>query len=167
VVYVILSGTEFSKEREMNKKYRVQLTEAERNELNQLTTRGEAKARDLNRVRILLLADENREGGALADGKIAKLLGVSHPTVARTRRRLVEGGIELAIFDKPRPGRPPEFSGTHRAQVTAIACSDPPQGYNKWSVRLIAEKLVKLDFVSTISHTTVNHILKKTNFLLT
>lgn len=148
-------------------KYRVQLSPKQRKKLKSICRRGETKARTLNRARILLLADENRPKGAKTDAQIAELFDVSQSTINRVRKRFVCGSLESAIGEKPRSGRPVKFTGTDRAKVTAIACSDPPQGRNKWSLRLIADRLVELELVEEISYQTVKRVLKKTNFLLT
>jgi transposase len=149
------------------KKYRVELSEKQRKKLKSICRRGETKARTLNRARILLLANENRPKGAETDARIADLLDVSESTIGRVKRRFVSSGLEPAIGEKPRSGRPKKFTGTDRAKVTAIACSDPPQGRNKWSLRLIADRLVSLELIEEISYQTVKRVLKKTNSLLT
>ena len=146
------------------KKYRVQLSDKQRKRLKRLSKRGKVHARTLNHARILLLADENRPKLAMTDAQIHEILSTSQPTVVRVRKRFVTEGLSAAIEDKPRSGRPPKFSGTHRAEITALACSDPPQGRNRWSMRLIADTLVQLEFVDNISHQTVSNVLKKTNF---
>ena len=84
--------------------------------------------------------------------------------MVRVRKRFVTEGLDAAIFDKPRSGRPPLFSGKQRAEITALACSQPLKGRNRWSMRLMADRLVELEFVDTISHQTVFNVLKKTNF---
>jgi len=146
------------------KKYRVQLSKKQRKKLKSFTHRGEMKARKLNRSRILLLADENRPKRPLTDAEIEEILDVSQSTVVRVRKQFVTEGMDAALEEKPRCGRPVKFSGKHRAEVTALACTNPPDGYGKWSLRLMADKLVQLDFVLSISHETVGVILKKTNF---
>lgn len=146
------------------KKYRVQLSDKQRKRLKGLSKRGKVHARTLNRARILLLADENRPKGAMTDASIHEILHVSQPTIGRVRQRLFTDGLDAAIEDKPRPGRPPKFSGSQRAEVTALACSTPPEGNSQWSLRLMADRLVELEFVESISYTSVRSILKKTNF---
>ena len=145
-------------------KYRVQLSEKQRKKLKSICRFGETKARTLNRARILLLANENRPKGGLTDAQIGGLLDVSQSVINRVRKRFVHSGVEAAISEKPRKGRPKKFTGTDRAKVTAIACSDPPQGRNKWSLRLIADRLVSLSLVEEISYQTVKRVLKKTNW---
>ena len=147
------------------KKYRVYLNGKKRSELGRLISTGTNKARKLTRARILLLSDESPRGKSRGMGKtdkeIIEALGVSARTVAVTRQRFVEGGIDGALNDRPRSGRPPKFTGRDEAKLTLIACSDPPEGCNRWSVRLLADKLVELDVVDSISRESVRLILKK------
>ena len=143
-------------------KYKVKLTPTERAELSELTGGGTISVRKLNRVKILLLADENHESGHKTDQAIADKLDISPATVERTRRAYVETGLKAALNEQPRSGRPPVISGTTRAQITALACSTPPAGFGHWSLRLLADKAVELHFIETISHESVGTILKKT-----
>ena len=146
------------------KKDRVQLSQKQRKQLKRLSRRGTAKARKLNRARILLLTDDNRKKGPKTDADIQEILDVSRSTIVRVRQQFVTEGLDATLEEKPRPGRPIQFCGQQRAKVTAIACSEPPEGYAKWSLRLIADKVVELEFVESISYRTVGTILKKTNF---
>jgi len=146
-----------------SKKYRVELSQEQREKLQKLTRCGTIKVRMYKRAQVLLLADETQAEGAKSDSKIAEQVGVSLPTVHRVRRRFVEEGLEAAITEKPRPGAPSKFNGKHRAEITALACSDPPEGRARWSLRLLADKLVELEIVESISHDTVDRVLKKTN----
>jgi transposase len=143
-------------------KYKVNLAPAERSELCRLTLGGTISVRKLNRVKILLLADENHERGQQTDKEIAEKLAISPATVERTRRAYVEAGLQSALTEKPRSGRPPVISGETRAQITALACSTPPEGFGQWSLRLLADKAVELQFTETISYGSVGTILKKT-----
>lgn len=143
-------------------KYPVRLSQQERADLNRLTMQGRTQVRKLNRAKILLLADENHSRGGKTDKEIAEKLDTSPATVERIRRRYAEEGLEEALGEKPRSGRPPEISGETRAQITALACSTPPEGFGQWSLRLLAAKVVELEFIETISHETVGTILKKT-----
>jgi transposase len=147
-----------------SKKYRVKLSAAQRDELEKLTRGGTIKVRVYKRARILLLADEAHKDGAKSDGQIAELVDVSGPTVHRIRRRFAQEGLQAALGEKPRPGRAPKFTTKQRAEITALACSDPPEGYARWSLRLLADKLVELEIVESIHHDTVREVLKKTNF---
>ena len=144
-------------------KYKIELTPQERGELIGLTMRGSTKVRKFKRAKILLLADENHSQGGLTDKEIAQKLDTSPATVVRIRRNYVEEGLEGALNEKPRSGKPPTITGEERAKITAIACSEPMEGYSGWSLRLIAARAVELGIVDTISHNAVGEILKKTN----
>ena len=144
-------------------KYQVALSPAQRKELQALCGRGEISARKLARARILLLADHNRPQGAMDDHQIHEVLDVSQTTIIRVRKKFVTGGLETALEELSRCGRPLKFDGYQRAQITALACSDPPEGHSQWSLRLLADQLVELDVVEAISYETVGVILKKTN----
>ena len=147
----------------MKHKYAVRLSVEERSRLRRQTVQGQIKVRQLRRMQVLLLADENQAQGGKTDREIAEQLGIAPATVVRTRRRYVEQGLEAALSEQARSGRPPTLSGQTRAQITALACSTPPEGYGRWSLRLLADKAVELDFVEQVSYVTVRDILKKTN----
>jgi transposase len=112
---------------------------------------------------MLLLADENHSNGHQTDQEIAEKLDSSQATVERTRQRYTEGGLAAALHEQPRSGRPPGISGETRAKITALACTTPPPGYARWSLRLLADKAVALELIDTISHDAVGTILKKTS----
>ena len=114
-------------------------------------------------MKILLLADESHETGPRTDKEIAEKLDVSPATVARTRRRYAAVGLKSTLNENPRSGRPPVISGETRAQITALACSTPPAGFDQGSLRLLADKAVEVAFIATISHESVGTILKKTS----
>ena len=141
----------------MPKKYIVELTEQERGELLGLTRKGKNSARKVKRAHILLLADKGK-----TDEEIAEALSVGQATVARIRQKFVEGGVEYALNERPRPGARPKLDGRQAALLTAIACSDPPEGCKVWSMQLLADRLVELGEVESISHDTVGRVLKKT-----
>lgn len=149
------------------KKYVVKLSKKQQKKLRHLTRKGEAKARQMTRARVLLLSDENRKKGAKSDDQICDILDVSLSTIHRIRRQFVEEGLHAALEEKPRSGRPKVFSGKDAAKITALACTDPPEGHARWSMRLLADKVVELGYVESISYVTVFNILKKTNFLPT
>ena len=144
-------------------KHQVVLSPEQREELHALSQRGEISARKLTRARILLLADQNRPQGAMNDKQIHQILNVSQATIMRVRKKCATRGIEDALEELSRSGRPLKFDGYQRAQITALACSDPPAGHSHWSLRLLADHLVELDVVEGISHQTVGALLKKTN----
>ena len=135
----------------------VDLTKGEKSELLKLVSKGEARARKMNRAHILLLADEGR-----TDKDIAQALHTSPSTVERTRRRLVEGGLEHALNESPRPGGRRKLDGRQEAYLVALACSDPPEGKKRWSMQMLADKLVELEVVADgISDETVRRTLKR------
>ena len=145
----------------MSKKYRVFLNGKKRSDLKRLISTGTEKARKITRARILLLANESPHGPCKKDREIMEVIGVCARTVALTRQHFTEGDIEGALNEKPRSGRPREFTGREEAKLTLIACSDPPEGRNRWSVRLLADKLVELNVVDSISRESVRKYLKK------
>lgn len=140
------------------KKYIVKLSEEERKHLHELTSRGEVRARVMKRAQILLKADEG-----MKDADIVNALNTSRPTVERIRKRFVEGNLEKGLYDDPRPGSQTKLDGRAEAQLIAVACSEAPDGHEKWSLRLLADKLVELGVVEGISHETVRQYLKKMN----
>lgn len=137
--------------------YKIKLTKKEREQLNEYIKRGRKSARAITRARILLLADAQR-----SDDHIAEALSVSRPTVYRVRKRYHQGGVAPALQEKPRPGRPPRLTGRKEAKLTALACSKPPTGHQRWTLRLLAEELVRLELVEAIHYGTVRNVLKKT-----
>lgn len=144
-------------------KYQVALSPKQREQLQSLCRRGTISARKLARARILLLADQNRPQGAMTDKEIHEVLGVSQMTIIRIRKKFATGGLAAALEELSRCGRPLKFDGYQRAQITALACSQPPEGHSQWSLRLLADRLVELDIVDDISYETVGVILKKTD----
>ncbi len=146
------------------KKYVVSLSAEEREQLEQLTKRGKAPADKINHARILLKADSNQEGGGWTDKAIAQALDISVSTIERVRQRFVEQSLEQALGRKTQPRRKARLlDGEQEAHLVALACSEPPEGRAKWSLRLLAERMVSLEYVETISHETVRQTLKKTN----
>lgn len=149
----------------MNKKYVVRLTGKEREELLGLIRVGKAAAYKLLWARILLKADQGEDGPALSDEEIAQALETTIRTVERLRQRLVEEGLEAALNRKKRetPPRAPVLDGKCEARLIAMSCSEPPKGRARWTVRLLADKLVELEVVESVSRETVRRTLKKTN----
>jgi transposase len=148
----------------MKKKYPVILSEAEREQLKSLIAAGTAPARKLTHARILLKADQSPEGGAgWVDEAIADAVETSQPTVSRVRKRYVQEGLEAALNRRP-PNREyrRKLDGEQEARLVALACSQPPEGRARWSLRLLADRLVELEVVEEISYQTVGRILKKT-----
>lgn len=146
----------------MKVKNRVKLRPKEQALLKQIISKGSEKARKITRCRILLLAHEGK-----TDTQIIGALRVARNTIRTVRFRYVREGLEKALNEQPRPGAPKKFTGGQKAKITAIACSHPPQGRNRWTLRLIADRVVELKMVDSISHQTVKRILKKTNSNLT
>jgi transposase len=140
------------------KKYLVTLTTEERQELLKLTGAGELSARKMKRALILLRADEGWK-----DREIVSALNTSRPTVERIRKRYVEGGLDKALDEDPRPGARKKLDGRAEARLIALACSDGPEDSDRWALRALADKLVDLGLVDAISHEAVRQYLKKTN----
>jgi transposase len=138
------------------KKYIVELTEEEREDLLGLTRKGECKARRLKRAQALLAADEGK-----LDREIACEVRIHKVTIERIRKRFVEEGLESALSEKPRPGKAPKLDGRSEAHLVALACSDPPDGRAKWTMQLLADRMVEQGVVDTISDETVRVALKK------
>jgi len=143
-----------------HKSHRIKLSEQERRYLQKVVESGKDKARKITRCRILLLADEAK---GKTDEEISDSLGICLTTVFNIRRRFHRWGLERAINEEPRSGQPPKFKGKTMAKITAIACSKPPKGHARWSLRLLADHLIELDIVEDISYQSVRNILKKTN----
>jgi transposase len=140
------------------RKYRVDLTESEREQLLNIARRGKSSARKVKRSLILCQADEG-----LNDQQIAQALLVGAATVSRVRRRFVEEGLDSALNERPRPGQRRKLDGKQEAHLVAVACSQAPAGHARWTLRLLADKVVELDFADSISPETVRQVLKKTN----
>jgi transposase len=134
----------------------VNLKEQEREDLKQYLRKGKSSARSLTRARILLLADEGRD-----DEMIAEALKVSKSTVSRIRTRYCDGSLDFALHEKARSGAPPKIDSRIEAQLTLLACSEPPDGRSKWTVRLLADRLVEMEVIDSISHMSVQRLLKK------
>ena len=148
----------------MAKRYLVRLSEAERTELEALVKTGRAAARKRLHAQILLKADEGAHGPAWTDTAIMKALDVSIRTVERLRQCLVEEGLETALTGRPQARyKSPKLDGGQEAHLIALACSTPPTGRKRWSLRLLADRMVELEYVDTVSYETVRQVLKKTN----
>jgi len=139
------------------KKYIVKLESEERESLLELTSKGQLSARKMKRAQILLKADEGwKDKGVMA------ALNTSRTTVERTRKRFVEGGLDRALNEDPRPGQRTKLDEKAKAHLIALACSEAPDGRDHWPLRLLADKLVELGLVESLSHETVRQVLKKT-----
>ena len=147
------------------KRYPVILDHNQRDYLIDLTSSGTESARKLTRARILLKADEGELGPAYADKEIKEAVEVSVSTIERTRKTFLLEGLEAALIPKKRskPSRPQKFDGETEAHLIALACSEAPEGHARWTLRLLAEKMVELNHFSSVSHETIRRTLKKTH----
>mgnify|MGYP001568074737 CR=1 FL=1 len=146
----------------MQKKNLIKLKLEDQKLLKQIIAKGNQKARVITRSRILLMANDGK-----TDTQIIEALDTARNTIRTVRYRYVHQGLESAINEQPRPGAPSKFTGRDKARITAIACSEPPKGRSRWTLRLIADSMVELDIVDDISHHTIQRTLKKTNLSLT
>jgi transposase len=146
-------------------KYVVELTSEEQNELAQLVSKGKAAARKIMHARVLLQANESQGIPAWTDKQISEAFGIHTNTIHGIRRRFVEDGLQAALERKKQdyPSRKRIVDGDAEARLIALRCSDPPEGINRWNLRLLADKLVELEIVPSISHETVRQTLKKTS----
>ncbi len=146
------------------KKYTVRLTMPQREFVTDLIHARVAATRVQVRARILLKADQSEHGPGWTDQQISDALEVGHATVERTRKQLVEGGLQAALFpQKARRSRRRKLDGEQEAHLIAVCCSAAPKGRKRWSLRMLADRLVELDIVEQISHETVRAVLKKIN----
>lgn len=145
----------------MRNRYTIHLTDEQRTHLENLIRSGSAPARTQTRARVLLLSDCTRQDHR-SDAQVAEVLLVSIPTVLRIRRRFVLSGMEAALYDKPRPGGVPKITGDVEARLTLLACSNPPVGRSRWTLKLLADQLVELGLVDSISDVAIHKRLKKT-----
>jgi transposase len=146
------------------KKHHIGLSEPERAELESIVRKGKASAQRQCHARILLLADTNGREGGWSDSQIARAAQTSIPTVERVRRICVEHGLERALERKdPDRDYPRKLDGKAEAQLIALSCGPAPQGRARWTLRLLAERLVELEIVAEVSHETVRQTLKKMN----
>jgi Homeodomain-like domain len=146
------------------KKYIVKLTDEERNGLEQIISVGKDAARKILHARILLKADESEERPSWKDEQISEALEVSLSTIFRVRQHFVEGGTDAAISRHPGSGiRDPKIDGECEAHLVALTCSTVPDGQARWTLRMLADKMVELEYIDSISHETVRRTLKKTN----
>ena len=146
-------------------KYSVSLTAAQRESLEQLISAGTAAARKLAHARILLKADRGPQGPRWSERQIHEALEVGESTVRRVRQRFVQEGLEAALTRRPQPERPQQrkLDGEQEAYLIALLCGQTPAGQERWTMRLVASKLVELELVTSVSHETVRQVLKKTS----
>jgi hypothetical protein len=147
------------------KKYIVRLSKDERDKLKKLSTSGRGPARIFTRARILLKADQSENGPGWSDEKISEALDITVQTVERIRKQLVEEGLDVVLSRreyKQKVSRK-KIDGDVEAHLIALSCSEPPAGRARWTLRLLADKIVELGYIETISHEAIRQTLKKTN----
>ena len=147
----------------MAKKYVLQLTAEERTELEQLVKKGKAAGWKLQRAQALLQCDQGPQGPGWTDALVAAAYGCSTRSLESWRQQAVESGPLSLLQRKPRQRPPvtPKLDGEQQARLTALACSQAPPGHARWTLRLLAERLVELELVDTVAHETVRRALKK------
>lgn len=144
--------------------YRVTLTDEERADLTALVNKGKGIVRRITRARILLLADENHAEGGWKDADIARAVGVHQRTVERVREKCVMLGIKAALnHTRPQQNREKRLDGAAEARLVQLACSEAPDGHESWTMQMLADKLVELEIVETVSRETIRTTLKKMN----
>lgn len=143
----------------------LQLNDQERAALEALLDGTEASVREKRRAQILLLSDRS-QGKQRTDQEVAEIVRCSHGTIGNVRRRYLDESLKAALYDKPRPGAKPKVTGDVEAKLVMLACSDPPAGYARWTLRLLADEMIRLEYVDDISHVTVGAIAKKTSLNL-
>ncbi len=149
------------------KRYIVSLTEEERIALKKLTTTGKASAKKINHAQILLQADINQAKEGYTDQQISEALNISTRTIERVRQRFVEEGLENALHPRPKKSlKLKKIDGETEAHLLALSCSQAPQGYSRWTLRLLAQEMVTLEYIESISHESVRQVLKKTSLNL-
>lgn len=149
------------------KTYIVELTSEERSHLKRMINTGKTAAYKQRHARILLLADQNSKAAAMKDDDIAKAVGCGRVTVERIRKRFVEEGLQDALArHKSRRQYQRKLDGKSEAHLIALACSEPPEGEKRWTLRLLADRMVALEYVDSLSYQTVRRTLKKTNLSL-
>jgi len=149
----------------MSKHTKLYLTDEQRSHLENLIRSGCAPARTQTKARILLMTDRN-SGLARKDAEIAESVMVNVATVGRTRRMFINKSMGAALYDLPRIGSKPKITGDIEAKLTMLACSTPPEGYDRWTIQMLADKMVELHYIESISRVAVGRRLKKVNLSL-
>lgn len=146
------------------KKYKISLTVEEIEELKGITQKGKHNAKVVKNALVLLNADQGEHGKWKKDEDIADFIEVTVRTIENIRKRFVEEGYEAALYGKPREREyDNKVDGEVEAHLIALSCGKPPKGFGRWSLRLLADKMVELKYVESVSHETVRRVLKKTN----
>ena len=148
-----------------NKKYIVELTSEERKQLTTLIQKGKTAGYKIRHAQMLLKIDQGRQGPGWSDGKAAEAFGAHITSLERLRKRFVEEGLQAALERHNRKNYTSKLDGDAEAHLIAIACSEPPKGRSEWSLRLLADKLVELNVVDSVSHMTISRTLKKSFWL--
>lgn len=146
----------------MSKRVTISLTDEQRAALTRLTRSGSIAARTLTRARVLLLADRS-QGERRSNQSVAQATGLHHVTVGHLLHRFADEGLEATLYDKPRPGQRPKITGEIEARLVTLACSDPPEGAARWTLRLLANQIVAQGHLDSLSHVAVSERLKKMN----
>lgn len=146
----------------MSKHTKLYLTPEQRSRLENLIRSGSAPARTQTKARILLMTDRN-SGSVRKDAEIAESVMVNVATVGRTRRAFLSKGMDVALYDRPRPGGVPKITGDIEAKLIMLACSAPPEGHERWNIQLLADKMIELNYIDSISRVAVSKRLKKLN----
>ena len=146
------------------KKYKITLRKEEHDQLIELISKGSHSSQLYRTAYILLNCDEGKHGEKITNGQVCQVLKISMRMIDRVKRRFVEVGFEACLQRKPLSKTKPKLAdGELEAHLIALSCSDPPKGFSKWSLRLLADKMIELEYAETISHETVRLVLKKTN----
>lgn len=145
------------------KYYKVTLEETERIHLEAIISKGKHESVKVRRANVLLAVDQSPEGKGWTDAKAHQAFGMSIRQIERLRKRFVEYSFEVAFNGKKREPNPPQFDGEVEAHIIALACGQVPQGYVRWTLRMLAEKAVEMEYVESISHESVRKLLKKRN----
>lgn len=147
------------------KKYTIELTAEQREELEQIVKAGQATARKIQHTHILLKSDSGALGPAWSDQRIVEAFGAGVSTIERVRKRFVENGLQDALDRRPQPPRPEKriLNGREEAHLVALSCGEVPEGHTQWTVRLLAHKMVELGYVEQVGRETIRVTLKKTN----
>ena len=147
------------------KKNSIELSKEQRNQLEEVITKGTAPARKIKHAQVLLKIDSGKEGPNWSDKQIKEAFDVSPTTIWHIRRRFLEQGLDHALSRRPQPERPEKrkIDGEKEAHLMALTCSTPPEGHQRWTMRLLADKMIELEYIEQVDHTTVWKVLKKTN----
>jgi hypothetical protein len=145
------------------KRYKVTLTGEERQQLETIVKKGNHKAAKYRRAQTLLAADESRGGKMWTDERIHDAYGMSVRQIERLRKAFVEEGFSIAVNGRPPQPRVPKFDGDAEAHLIALACGKAPEGQIRWTLRLLADKMVEMEYVEDMSHESVRQLLKKRN----